>query len=143
MDAGLFNVGFGELIWILLLAGLVLGPQRIRQVARWLGMAVAKLRGISTQFMGQLNNELDDSGREDLKGALDDIRGLQNELRNLRREVYSGSKSAFTEEKKKFEQPTLTRVKKTNGASDVAIPDNKIGGEAALPAVVAIDDDPA
>ena len=141
MDAGFLNVGFGELMWILILAGVILGPQRIRIVARWLGVAISKLRGVSTQFMRQLNSELDDSGREDLKGALDDIRGLQKELRDLRREVYSGTKSVFTEEKRKFEQ--LDQPNNTNGTSDVAIPDNQIGGSiSTLPSIVDIEDDP-
>ncbi len=140
----LFNIGFGELFFILILAGLILGPQRIRQVARWLGKATAQLRGISTQFMSQLNSELDGSEREDLKGALDDIRSLQKELRDLRREVYAGPKAAYEQEKRKFEQGKQAALGVgSNGNGTPPPPENSIGGNTmALPAVVDIDDDP-
>ncbi len=142
-----FNIGFGELFFILIMAGLILGPQRIRQVARWLGKATAQLRGISTQFMSQLNSELDGSEREDLKGALDDIRSLQKELRDLRREVYSGPKAAYDEEKRKFDQAAkITKTTNGNGANGSGtppLPDNNMaGGIPSLPALVDIDDDP-
>ena len=89
MDTGFLNIGFGELIFIFILAGLVMGPTRIRDVARWLGQATAKLQGISRQFRQQLNNELDAAEKEDLRGALDDIKDLRRQVVELRRELIS------------------------------------------------------
>ncbi len=140
----LLNIGFGELLFILLLAGLVMGPQRIRVVARWLGQMTAKLRGVSAQFMHQLNSELDGSEREDLKGALDDIRNLQRELRDLRREVYSVPTAALDEGRKSHEKsingtnPTVPSQPTDNGS------DNNMAGHLAtgLPSIVEVEDDP-
>ena len=139
----LFNIGFGELFFILILAGLVMGPQRIRVVARWLGQMTAKLRGISTQFMRQLNSELDSSEREDLKAALDDIRSLQQELRDLRREVYSAPKAAYDEGRKSIEEAKNSASSIVNGTNKNGS-DNSIGGgtPVGLPSILDIDDDP-
>lgn len=85
----LFNVSFGELILVLLLAALIMGPQRIRQVARWLGNTTAKFQRITRQFTAQLNAELDASDKAELKAALDDIQDLRRQVRDLRSEVMS------------------------------------------------------
>lgn len=83
-----FGIGAPELFLILLLAGIVMGPERIGRVARWLGKTTAQLQSISRQFVRQLNAELTaaDQG-EDLKGAMDDIRALQRQVTELRDEL--------------------------------------------------------
>ncbi len=83
-----FGIGFPELVLILLLAGIVMGPQRIRQVARWLGMMTAKLQGISRTFTRQLNAELDSmDGAEELRGAMQDVQELRRQVNELRQEL--------------------------------------------------------
>ncbi len=86
MDS-LFNIGFPELIFILVLAGLFMGPQRIRQVARYLGRLTARLQAISREFTRQLNAELDAAERGEIKAALADIRQLQAQVAELRRDL--------------------------------------------------------
>ena len=87
-----FGIGAPELILILLLAGIVMGPERIGKVARWLGKTTAQLQAISRQFMRQLNAELTaaDEGGE-LKGAMDDIQALQRQVKQLRDEIKSSA----------------------------------------------------
>jgi Sec-independent protein translocase protein TatA len=92
MDSSLFNIGLPELIFILLLAGMVMGPQRIRQVALWLGRLTAQARSVSRAFIRQLDSELEAEEKGELKGAMNDIQSLQNELRELRRELQSAPK---------------------------------------------------
>ncbi len=124
----LFNIGFGELLFIMVLAGLVLGPQRIRQIARLLGEWTAKLQNISRQFRNQLNSELDAADREDLKGAMDDIKDLRRQVQELRRELISSPNSLYKEGERAF-----------YGKSDVG--ENSIA-PATLPTVLDVDDDP-
>ena len=40
----MFNIGFSELIVVLLIAFLVVGPKDLPKVARWLGRMVKKLK---------------------------------------------------------------------------------------------------
>lgn len=100
-----FGIGFPELVMILILAGLVLGPQKIRQVARTLGRFVAQMQSISRQFTRQLNAELDAAlDAEDVKGAMNEVRELQREMTDLRRQVTSLSDETVAEGRKALEE---------------------------------------
>ncbi len=93
-----FGIGFAELIVILVLAGLVMGPHRIRQVARTLGRWTAQLQGISREFARQLNTELDsldDDGQ--MKSTMKEMRELQREVKNLRQELNQVPKNFIQE----------------------------------------------
>ena len=98
-----FGIGAPELVLILILAGIVMGPERIGQVARWLGKTTAQLQAISRQFVRQINAELTaaDQG-EELKGAMDDIKALQRQVRQLRDELKTTAMKPFEEG---FRQP--------------------------------------
>ncbi|MGB1252884.1 MAG: Sec-independent protein translocase subunit TatA/TatB [Candidatus Promineifilaceae bacterium] len=136
MDTGILNIGFSELVFILILAGLVMGPNRIRDVARWLGQTTAKLQGISRQFRNQLNNELDAAEKEDLRGALDDIKDLRRQVVELRRELVSVPQD-INQAAKDAEQDAavpLPDVAKPSAAENSIAPSN-------LPNLVDIDDD--
>lgn len=99
MDS-ILGIGLPELIVVLILAGLVMGPHRIRQVARILGRITAQLQGISRQFARQLNAELDAlDGGDDIRGAMQDVRSLQREVESLRRELGGMQKSIVNEGK--------------------------------------------
>jgi Sec-independent protein translocase protein TatA len=86
MDSVL-GIGLPELMVILLLAGLIMGPQRVRQVARTLGRLTAELQRTSRQFFRQLNAELDTLDKGELKAARRDLEELRQELRDLRQQV--------------------------------------------------------
>ena len=87
MDS-VFGIGIPELVVILILASIVMGPKRMQQAARWLGLITTKLQGISREFTRQLNAELDsiDEG-DDLRGAVNDMKLLQRQVADLRREL--------------------------------------------------------
>jgi Tat protein translocase TatB subunit len=62
----MFNIGGGELIVILLIALIVLGPQRLPDAARQLGKAMGDLRRLSTGFQNEMKQALetaDEPGR--------------------------------------------------------------------------------
>jgi len=88
-----FGIGLPELVIILLLAGLIMGPQRIRRVAYTLGRVTSQLQAISRQFARQLNAELDGLDDETLRGAMSDMKDLQREVETLRRELSQVPKS--------------------------------------------------
>jgi sec-independent protein translocase protein TatB len=68
----MFNVGPGELMAILALALIVLGPQRLPEAVRTVGRVVGELRRISSGFQEELRNALDDS---EVERDLDRLRG--------------------------------------------------------------------
>ena len=54
----MFGIGFPELIVILLLALIVLGPQRLPELARTLGRGVAMLKRAADDAQAQVHDEL-------------------------------------------------------------------------------------
>jgi Sec-independent protein translocase protein TatA len=153
MDS-IFGIGLPELIFILLLAGIVMGPQRIRQVARWLGRATAQLQAISHEFARQLNAELDSiDGDGDIKGAMQDVQELRRQVADLKRELLSvstglteESRSAWRDDKellqRRIQPPTASDLMPrsqapaggANGTADTTPP--------TLPKPVVVPDDP-
>ena len=94
-EGRIFNIGFSELILVLLIAFLVVGPQDLPKVARWLGRAVKKLRLLIREVKKEtgwddLEKEFKDTKTEvnttlnDLKKDVDispDLKDASSELR--------------------------------------------------------------
>lgn len=155
----IFGVGLPELILILVIAGLVMGPERIGRVSRWLGRTTGQLQAISRGFVQQLQNEIDgiDDG-EALKGALNEVQALRRELESLRSEFTTVTGKASQEGKEAFEAiensikpPSLMPKLQDTRAKDetdtaVAANGSTTAGPAAtptdLPNLVDVPDDP-
>jgi sec-independent protein translocase protein TatB len=56
----MFNIGPGELVAILAVALIVLGPNRLPEAVRTVGRVVGELRRISSGFQDELRNAFDD-----------------------------------------------------------------------------------
>ncbi len=54
----MFGIGGTELLVILLVALLVLGPKKLPELARTLGKALGEFRRVSTEFQRNLNTEI-------------------------------------------------------------------------------------
>lgn len=118
-----FGIGLPELILIMLIAGIVMGPHRIAHTARWLGKVTVQLQTISRTFMQQLNSEIEaiDEGGE-LKSAAAEIRDLQRQLAELRKEITSVTntavqegRSAIDEIEQSIKPPSLSESKQPPG----------------------------
>ena len=57
----MFNIGGGELIVIVLVALIVLGPERLPGAAKEVGKAMTELRSMSRGFTDELKTALDDT----------------------------------------------------------------------------------
>jgi Sec-independent protein translocase protein TatA len=104
-----FGIGAAELVVILFLAGIVMGPKRIRQVAFWLGKVTAQLQAVSRGFTRQLNAELsaiDDNG--DMKDAWGEVQDLRQQLADLKREITSVATQPIAEGHKAIEEAKHT-----------------------------------
>jgi sec-independent protein translocase protein TatB len=67
-----FNIGPSELIVIVIIAVLAIGPRRMVQLARSLGRTAGKLRRMSSEFMALINAELRETG----EGAQQVVKGV-------------------------------------------------------------------
>lgn len=65
------GIGTNELLVILLLAAIVLGPERLARVARQAGKFIRNLKTYFSSLSGELKSELD---------ILDDLKKVKNDL---------------------------------------------------------------
>lgn len=71
------NVGWGEVL-VLIVAGLfILGPERLPSAAAWLGKSVRQVKEYATGAREQLRSELGPEFDE-LRKPLEDLRGIRN-----------------------------------------------------------------
>jgi len=76
----MFEVGFTEIVLILGIALLVLGPERLPKLTADLGRWAGKARAMARQLKGQLEQEA--GNLNELRKPLDEIRKPLNDLRN-------------------------------------------------------------
>lgn len=70
----IFGIGMNELVVILLLATIFLGPERLARVARDMGKFVRKLKSYYATFTDQLQSELEVI--DDIKKTTDDLKKM-------------------------------------------------------------------
>jgi len=77
------NVGYGELL-VLLLAGLfILGPERLPEAAAWLARTIKQVKDFATGARDQLRSELGPEF-EDFRKPMEELREPLAQLRGLR-----------------------------------------------------------
>lgn len=79
-----FGIGTNELLVIMLLAAIVLGPERLARVAREAGKMARNLRAYFGSLNDELKNELD---------VLDDLRDVKREIDHVMDDVGSNHKT--------------------------------------------------
>lgn len=95
----MFNIGFSELLLVLLVAFLVVGPKDLPKVARWLGRAVKKSRRL-------LNEIKKESGWDELEK---EVRDVQHDVKDA---VKQGDVSAELREAKESVQDSAEKFDK-------------------------------
>ena len=95
----MFNIGFSELLLVLLVAFLVVGPKDLPKVARWLGRTVKK----SPRLLNEIKKE---SGWDELEK---EVRDVQHDVKDA---VKQGDVSAELREAKKSVQDSAEKFDK-------------------------------
>ena len=95
----MFNIGFSELLLVLLVAFLVVGPKDLPKVARWLGRTGKKSRRL-------LNEIKKESGWDELEK---EVRDVQHDVKDA---VKQGDVSAELREAKKSVQDSAEKFDK-------------------------------
>lgn len=137
-----FGIGFPELVLILLLAGMVMGPQRIRQVARTLGRLVAQVQGISREFTRQLNAELDAIDNKEMRGTINDVNELRRQVAELQQQVRSIPAGLAGEGKRAAQEGQQHLRAKPGNGTPAASGDKAPAPGSEIPRPVSVADDP-
>ena len=72
----MFNIGFGQLLIVLMIGFLVVGPQDLPKVARWLGRTIRYMKGMWIELLKSIDLEEDGDIRStvrSIKGEVDDV----------------------------------------------------------------------
>ncbi len=73
------NIGFPELLIILVIALLVFGPKKLPEVGRSVGKALREFRRTSDEIKGRIEEEIN---RSEIKSVQDDIQKSINEIKD-------------------------------------------------------------
>jgi len=105
------GIGLPEIILILIIAAVVIGPKRLPEVAVQLARVIRQLRGYATDVTSQMRSELDELTREyeqvrkDLQefreSATRDVRSVVNEVDRATREAPAIIESSAEEKPRK------------------------------------------
>lgn len=89
----MFEIGFWELVLIALVALIVIGPERLPEVARTAGRWIARARSIVSNVRAEVEREfkvdelkrslIHEETADQFRRLHDQIRGLETELRNV------------------------------------------------------------
>ncbi len=92
----MFNIGGGEVLVVLLVAMVVLGPERLPKAARDIGRAIAEFRRLTSGVQSDLRDAM---GAEEFRESLDGLRSvvdLKSSIRNELQGLTSSLTSAVT-----------------------------------------------
>lgn len=138
MDS-IFGIGPLELALILIIAGLVMGPERMVHTARWLGKAVAQMQQISQGLRAQLEKEVDTLDNDgQLRATVDELKSIQREVTTVRQEVQNTAVSTLHQAENSIQPPTPPPPTKMNG-QNIAPPTTQPQD---IPRVLHVPDDP-
>jgi sec-independent protein translocase protein TatB len=79
----MFNLGWGEIVVIGIVALIAIGPKELPTVLRTLGQWMGKVRRMANEFQGQFQEALRESEFADLKKHADDISSSVAEFSNI------------------------------------------------------------
>lgn len=100
----MFDVGFWEILLIGIVALVVVGPERLPEVARTVGKWVAKTRRFVAGVKSDINAELESGELHKILGAQkEQIQELKTMVDSTRKELESSTKDAVSSAKENFE----------------------------------------
>jgi sec-independent protein translocase protein TatB len=144
----MFDIGWGELLLIGIVALIAIGPKELPGALRTLGQWMAKLRRMASEFQNQFHEAMREAEMADLKKQVDDLTSQAQSYANfdpigdVRRELEGTQQqieSAITAEPPASPPPTPAEVAAVEaGAAPPALP-----GAETPPALPSADTPPA
>jgi sec-independent protein translocase protein TatB len=101
----MFDIGWGEMVVIGVVALIAIGPKELPGVLRMVGQWVGKARRMAADFQGQFNEALREAEMADLKKSFDDVASAAKGFTtgNILSSVTKDVEDAF-----KIDQPVMT-----------------------------------
>ena len=100
----MFDIGWGELVVIGIVALIAIGPKELPTVLRTLGQFMGKVRRMANEFQGQFQEAMREAEMADLKKHAEDIKSSVGDLANF-------NPMANTQKKSRVRSMQPTRVR--------------------------------
>src|SRR5215510_8273545 len=115
----MFDIGWGELVVIGIVALIAIGPKELPTVLRTLGQYMGKVRRMASEFQGQFQEAMREAELAELKKQAEDLKSSVSDIGNINPLAHTQKQieSAFEETAK----PELPKSE-TPGAGDSASP---------------------
>src|SRR5947209_12607300 len=83
VQAFIFDIGWGELVLIGVVALIVIGPKELPATLRTVGQYMTKIRRMAAEFQGQFQEAMREAEMADLKQHFDAIQDAAKDIRNF------------------------------------------------------------
>src|SRR5215470_16409161 len=127
----MFDLGWGKIIIIAVIALVVIGPKELPAVLRTVGQWMGKIRRMAAEFQGQFQEAMREAEMADLKKSIDSIteatRGIGDPLGTVTKNI----ESAFTDKPATPATPSALVTPSEPETTASAPATAAIGGEAA------------
>ena len=95
----MFDVGFWELLLIALVLLIVMGPERLPEVAKKAAFLLRKARHSVYRLRSEMQNEMTGTPFEDLESAKREMTDLKNDISQMGRDFISSAEQKIDENK--------------------------------------------
>jgi sec-independent protein translocase protein TatB len=109
----MFDIGWGELVVIGIVALIAIGPKELPTVLRTLGQYMAKVRRMASEFQGQFQEAMREAEVADLKKQAEDLTGSLTDVTN-----FDPMASAQKEMASAFEMPEPAKSESDKAETD-------------------------
>jgi sec-independent protein translocase protein TatB len=113
----MFDIGWGELVVIGIVALIAIGPKELPTVLRTLGQYMAKVRRMASEFQGQFQEAMREAEMADLKKQAEDLKSSVSDFTN-----FDPMASTQKEIERGFEMPEACKTDQPS-AAPAALPE--------------------
>lgn len=90
----MLDIGFWELLIIAIVLLLVMGPERLPEVAKQAAFIVRKVRNSLYRFKNEMQAEMDGTPFEDLQKAKQEVSDLKNDIKQIGKDFVDSAEQA-------------------------------------------------
>ncbi|HET7912223.1 MAG TPA: Sec-independent protein translocase protein TatB [Pseudolabrys sp.] len=127
----MFDIGWGELVVIGIVALIAIGPKELPTVLRTLGQYMGKVRRMASEFQGQFQDAMREAELAELKKQAEDLKSSVSDLGNFdpladtQKQIESAFDDAAKPELPKPDSASAAEAPEAAApaASDVALPE--------------------
>jgi sec-independent protein translocase protein TatB len=114
----MFDIGWGELVVIGIVALIAIGPKELPTVLRTLGQYMAKIRRMAADFQGQFQEAMREAEMAELKKQAEDLKSSVSDLTKL-----DPLANTQKEIERAFEMPEIGEVPTEKPPAPAALPE--------------------